>query len=122
MGCKLYDGSMKGRGYHFVIDKSYDLGWNCKVVIREHMDPVTTAKPPTKASTRVTTHKPSRRCPEKGIDYPGHDIFGDSSRCSAYVANSWHECSEICRNEPQCLYWTWVKEGDQQCCLKDSNK
>lgn len=60
-------------------------------------------------------------CPEVGIDYEGDDI----NSCGIKT-ESWQKCSEECRKNVHCLYWTWGTNDFKTvswrttCCLKNA--
>jgi len=56
-------------------------------------------------------------CPERDIDYDGHDIH---SRSRPYKnINTWEECAGKCRDNSSCNYWSWF-QGGKSCWLKSS--
>merc|ERR1712098_429533 len=59
--------------------------------------------------------QPRYSCPEDNVNFAGHDID--------YVPGipDWHACGEICSLTPACKFWTWMKNEDNRCCLKDAD-
>ena len=58
------------------------------------------------------------RCDEVGIDYFGDDVTDPMK------TDSWNKCSDQCRQDSRCLYWTWITDdfsvssSRKNCCLK----
>ena len=74
-----------------------------------------------KSRRKLVSFSLSAGCQEVDIDYYGDDINGCGIK-----TNSWQICSEECRKNSQCLYWTWLPNDfanvgrRTQCCLKDA--
>ena len=66
-------------------------------------------------------HERNFTCIEDNTDYIGRTI----NKCSETITNRWEECQLLCKDNPYCNFFVWMKSSHHmknQCCLKDKIK
>ena len=59
-------------------------------------------------------------CPQEG---PAPQIFAVDNRLPTITkVSSWLSCSELCREEDKCQYWTWIPDTEAEKNLDNRRK